>query len=542
MLYCIAYLYTGSNIVGSRLYDTTQNKYIDIVIEDTRNLIKNNCIMNLNIDTDDETKRIYSKNGYISMYPTVNINTNTSTTCMNVVAIRDKDNKIYTISYDGTITIYQSAEELQQLVNNKQIKISNVNHMNCIKTEELDILDIDINTANQVDRCFTSSCLYGYDINNVDYNLYRRINAKSRMISGSDALYIDQLGYICMASNYLGNEHKLVIPYGVNKVTKGVTSSLSGDVLITGSGKPISISLKENKLIKSVTIDIDMGNIVSMRRMFAEDTLLEKVEFIQGNTHKLTNMKETFLSCTSLRDVNVNILDVSQVKRFESTFERCSSLESVDISSWNTGNAINTIGMFEGCKALKNIDVSKLDTHNVVDAQAMFKGCISLTSLDISNLDLNQLIIAKEMFAHCNHLKDLKLPYIKSPTCVDMGGMFEWCTKIERIDISKFNTENVSSFSSLFYKCAKLREVIGIEDLNVQGLKNIASMFSYCSSIERIDISKWDTKSIKDIEQAFSECKSLQYINIKPLTSNFSEQYIRQNTGLDTLSISEIYI
>ena len=51
----------------------------------------------------------------------------------------------------------------------------------------------------------------------------------------------------------------------------------------------------------------------------------------------------------------------------------------------------------------------------------------------------------------------------------------------------------------MFFGCSKLKE-INVSKFNTTNCKDILDMFSYCSSLESIDMLNWDMKNINVID------------------------------------------
>ena len=83
-------------------------------------------------------------------------------------------------------------------------------------------------------------------------------------------------------------------------------------------------------------------------------------------TDKCTNMKTMFYNCSSLRSIDMNVLDTSKVTDMNGMFYNCSSLESLDMSKCNTDAVYNMSQMFKKCDSLRKIYVSQT-TYSKID-------------------------------------------------------------------------------------------------------------------------------------------------------------------------------
>ena len=66
---------------------------------------------------------------------------------------------------------------------------------------------------------------------------------------------------------------------------------------------------------------------------------------------------------------------------------------------------------------------------------------------------------------------------------------------------------------SMFYMCADLEEIIGIEDIDISGLRDCSWMFAGCPNLKNLDLSMWDISYINALDGMFSGCSSLTDIS-----------------------------
>lgn len=149
--------------------------------------------------------------------------------------------------------------------------------------------------------------------------------------------------------------------------------------------------------------------------------------------------------------------------------------------------------LFSGCKALKYMDLRGFDTHNVSNMTAMFYECESLESVNMSGL----------------------------------------------------NTSRVSSFGSLFRDCKKLQEITGVEDFDTHFSDWFNSVFENCKSLERLDLSKWQTPRNSVCHLMFEGCDKLTYLDISGFsTENMTDggrMFMGMNS-LETLKLGDKFV
>ena len=126
------------------------------------------------------------------------------------------------------------------------------------------------------------------------------------------------------------------------------------------------------------------------------------------------------------------------------------------ISSWDTSKVTNLSYCFQGCSALQSLDLSSWDTSKVINLSCCFQGCYVSNMLDLSMLDFSSMTSLWYTFSDSGVAK-LKLPELREGN--NLNNMY--CTwynngNIQKLDLSKFNTKNVTEFGWCFDGATKL--------------------------------------------------------------------------------------
>lgn len=228
-------------------------------------------------------------------------------------------------------------------------------------------------------------------------------------------------------------------------------------------------------------LEIDTSAQYKLRAMFKNCKKLETIIWFKQKIKIADNsdgIMEMFDTCSSLKTLDLRILDVSTATNISGLCVRCSSLQEVNISGW--------------------------DTSKVTSTANMFYGCTNLTSITgMGNLDLS--------------------------SCTDMGLMFYSCTSIETIDTTKWNCKNNNN--GVFQGCSSLKKVIGVENLVNSKWTNCNSLFRGCSSLTSIDTSYWDLSNVNNVESLFQQCNSLTSLDLSRF--NFTGKSISYNNMFD---------
>ena len=152
------------------------------------------------------------------------------------------------------------------------------------------------------------------------------------------------------------------------------------------------------------------------------------------------------------------------------------------------------------------------DTSNVTKMDYMFADCINLTQLDVSNWDTSNVTNMEAMFSNCQSLTTLDLSNWDTSSATIMACMFSACTNLVTVDTTNWNTSSVTNMAHMFGResanvthlgCESLEKVIGIEDWNVNNVKDMNQMFYGAWMLETLDLSKWDTSNVTNMATMF---------------------------------------
>ena len=72
-----------------------------------------------------------------------------------------------------------------------------------------------------------------------------------------------------------------------------------------------------------------------------------------------------------------------------------------------------------------------------------------------------------------------------------MYEMFSYCTSLESLDLSNFNTLYVEDMDEMFFNCHSLTS-LNLSSFNTNNVHSMVSMFSNCTSLKYLDISHFN--------------------------------------------------
>ncbi|MBR3328214.1 MAG: BspA family leucine-rich repeat surface protein [Atopobiaceae bacterium] len=228
-----------------------------------------------------------------------------------------------------------------------------------------------------------------------------------------------------------------------------------------------------------------------------------------------------FYGCSSLTSLDLSGWDTSNVTTMDDMFYGCSSLTSLDISEWDTSKAMGMGDMFWGCSSLTSLDLSRWNTSKVTSGmvgntwysgmQGMFNGCAALKTLNLSGWDASKANM-DNMFMGCTSLETLNLSGWKlRDDSLELRSLFWDLSNLKTIDLTGWN---LGAYAPSFSGLDKLTEIKGISDLDTSQVANLSEMFSNCSSLESLDLSKWDTSNVTDMTSMFESCTNLVSLDV----------------------------
>ena len=323
--------------------------------------------------------------------------------------------------------------------------------------------------------------------------------------------------------------------------------------------------------------NFDTQNVTNMSNMFSYNHALTTLNISNFDTKNVTDMSNMFYECNALTTLDVSNFDTKNVTNMSWMFSGCKALTTLDVSNFDTKNVTNMSTMFGRCSVLTTIDVSNFDTKNVQIMNTMFYRCSALTTIYASDKFVTTACEEDEnMFADCANLVGA-VSYDKNKKGKEMAnyttgyftykaptetyavfdeatntltfkrdnnkpdGAFElnegdnapdWYKSDDYVsnaniikkvvfDASFANARPTSCYK-WFYECTDLTTIEGIEYLNTENVTNMGRMFSSCSALTTLDVSKFDTQNVTDMNSMFYNCPALTTLDL----SNFDTKNV----------------
>ena len=294
-----------------------------------------------------------------------------------------------------------------------------------------------------------------------------------------------------------------------------------------------------NENIKKVVFDASFANArpTSCYMWFYGCENLTTIEgFEYFNTENVTNMRDMFGYCTSLKSLDLTNFNTENVTDMYYMFYRCTSLESLDLTNFNTAKVTNMTAMFYKCSALKTIYASdKFVTDHVTEGTAMFSNCFNLKDYTGSKEDHTYANCGPTgyftygrgyaMFDAATGTLTFSYKGFKPEGAYELnegGNTPEWISKnsyVKKVVFdASFANARPTSCNEWFFSCSNLTTIEGIEYLNTAKVTNMNYMFDNCESLKSLDLTKFNTENVTSMKFMFEACTTLTSLDV----SNFN--------------------
>ena len=260
--------------------------------------------------------------------------------------------------------------------------------------------------------------------------------------------------------------------------------------------------------------DVDFSNVKYLGSMFANCVSLQTINLKNTGFFLAEQIDCMFLNCYSLKELDFSSFTPKNINYMYSTFYNCSSLTSIKFNEFST-TGLNDMGyLFYNCSSLKIIDISFFNTKDVGKMNNMFEGCKSLTSIKFGpNFNTNNVYSIYSMFSGCHSLKSIDYDLVINNIVDNLSYLFSDCYSLTSINLKNFDVSNIKSFKNMFHNCYSL-ETIDISNFIIyREPSDLTGMFSGCSLLTSLDLSKINTNNI-DCDEIFYDCPKLSYVDI----------------------------
>ena len=268
---------------------------------------------------------------------------------------------------------------------------------------------------------------------------------------------------------------------------------------------------------------------------------LSELETITGleylNTANVTDMSSLFDHCQKLTSLDVTHFNTAKVTNMYKMFRSC-GLTSLDLSNFNTAKVTNMELMFSGCSNLKTIYASdKFITAAVTESENMFSYCGSLSgdidwsdkAVDKTYAKIDGGYFRDKAYANrpwvkyadgtltfrCGYKKILGENEYELNSGEEKPKWYTHNSKISKVVFeASFANARPTSCYAWFQDFIKLKQIVGIENLNTENVTDMSDMFRFCSSLTSLDVTHFNTGNVTSMADMFSSCPRLAELDV----------------------------
>lgn len=226
---------------------------------------------------------------------------------------------------------------------------------------------------------------------------------------------------------------------------------------------------------------IDTSEVISMKGMFKDASLLNPIDISRFDTRKVQDMSEMFSGIrylsrgTAKITLNLSNFNTANVVNMKGMFKDSSRITDINMSSFNTSKVTDMSEMFYGATSLPTINLSSFDFQNVTDVNSMFFQLFNLQTVIVSRFNTGKVTNFKNMFWRAS-ITSLNTAGFETQSAVNMSGMF-YGTRIPNLDLSSFNTQNVTDMSGMFSE-TEYTVNLYLTNFDTRNVQNFSGMFS----------------------------------------------------------------
>ena len=99
-----------------------------------------------------------------------------------------------------------------------------------------------------------------------------------------------------------------------------------------------------------------------------------------------------------------------------------------------------------------------------------------------------------------------------------MNKMFAGCSSLNSLNVSKFDTSLVDDMEGMFQGCSSLNS-LEVSSFDTGNVTTMNRMFSGCSKLENLNVSNFNTLNVTTMERMFANCERLTSLDVSSFTT-----------------------
>lgn len=198
---------------------------------------------------------------------------------------------------------------------------------------------------------------------------------------------------------------------------------------------------------------------------------------------------------------------------------------------------------YDGQKASRGgMSVGPFDGSTTLPAWSDNASSIRNANIDESFAGYTALTSTAYWFEGCSELRAVSgMENLVMDNVTDMNSMFKGCNSLRSVSLSGLNTGKVTSMHGLFWDCSALQS-IDLSTLDTRSVTDMSGMFNYCNGLKTVDLSGVNTASVTDMSSMFYYCSSLTDLDLSGFNTGSvtSMRYMFEGcSSLTKITVSE---
>ena len=284
--------------------------------------------------------------------------------------------------------------------------------------------------------------------------------------------------------------------------------------------------------------NVDLSNATILAGLFRSCENLVSVDFTNTRFGQLTNVQELFYGCTSLPYLDVSMFDFSKVQIASGIYTDCSSLTRFKFGennpvlcaddavlmlpmdwSYALEDSDPVVGPYDSQVLAENYDASISGYWSKVEvATGTTYAVFDSSDNTLYFLQTNDDIVVPSDDVQIIHSLDgtevsgIVYAVVENTGRTETENLWgsvadvvEHVVVLDKVSLS----DDVSGWFADFNACTTM-DVVKLDVFHASSLKE---MFLNCSSLEELDLSRWDS-TCTDVSSMFSGCSSLKSLNL----------------------------
>lgn len=259
---------------------------------------------------------------------------------------------------------------------------------------------------------------------------------------------------------------------------------------------------------------VDMSNVTDMQEMFAYCSALRQVNMRDAKINKVTTMRRMMSYCYALQSVDMSNIDTTNLTTAEEIFCYCQELRSIKCDNWDVTSLTTMRYGITYCPKLQDLDLSSWRNWNVtanfeslLDKSGDGSGVVNLSGASITynnwaifrDSKFDKIILDYATISCTGNqswFRNATVNYVSMKYATvgnnnqTLRRMFAE-THIRRIDLTAMDATHAESMECCFANSTELEQIV-LTDIKTPNLMNASSMFSGCTSLEKLDLSSMD--------------------------------------------------